>query len=73
MEYGELMEENAKLKHYLRTTGKLYLMLGLMDDFNKLKEENARLRRALEKITELHNEDGSIMQRYAYEALESGK
>ena len=44
-----------------------------ISEFNKLQEENARLREALEKITDLYVEDGSIMQRYAYEALEKSE
>ena len=41
----------------------------LEQELAKLKEENEKYKLALEKITDLHNEDGSIMQRYAYEAL----
>lgn len=36
----------------------------------KLKAENEKYKWALEKITDLHAEDGSIMQRYAYDALD---
>jgi len=40
----------------------------------KLAEQEMReMREVLEKITDLHNEDGSIMQRLAYEALERGE
>lgn len=42
----------------------------LEQELAKLKAENEKYKWALEKITDLHAEDGSIMQRYAYDALD---
>jgi hypothetical protein len=41
-----------------------------LESYQELEIENARLREALEKITDLHADDGIYMLGIAYEALQ---
>jgi hypothetical protein len=46
---------------------------GLCCIIEDLQKENARLRESLEKITDLHADDGHDMLYIAYKALKQGK
>lgn len=62
-------KENARLKSELDDLLTAIAPLSVKE-WHKYAEENARLRQALEKITDLHSDDGNDMLIIAYKALE---